>query len=148
MYWKIRDVTLILFMLMVLYPSMTVIAQKNKVPFKEVTQIQEDKGLVYIYRKSGMSGAANRFLVYAGGVAVSKTKMASGTYLEFWAEPGSYTFTTEMQMNRILTVNILEGKAIYIESNCNGILEVVSEQTGRKRIKDCTMLVDDQIKKD
>jgi|GEM_PF-3192119 len=136
-----RNFVTLLTVLLFLIPALSLIAQ-NKVLFQEVTEIPEDKGLVYIYRTSSMAGAAVHFLILANGSPISGTTLKSGTYLEYIADPGTYLFRAESQpYKRTISVNVPSGRAVFIESNPNGLLEVVSSEIGLKRIKACKKIV-------
>jgi len=113
--------------------------------FKEITDIPQDKGLVYVYRPNSIIGSAIRYSVYADQDVVCK--LIRGGYCLYYAKPGEVEFWAKTESKASLTVDVKAGQKHYVKGSLSmGFavgrpnLSLVEEQEALKDIVDCKLL--------
>jgi hypothetical protein len=86
-----------------------------------------DRGLVYLYRKGSMMGAATPWKIYANGTRI--TSLANASYSTYLAEPGTVVFAKQMAVTplnfglvslldpkqELLTLSVEPGQVYYLK---------------------------------
>ena len=113
--------------------------------FKPVDPIPTGKGVVYIYRESGLVGSG----VY-GTVIADKTpltKVRNGGYFPYLSNPGTVHFEVSTEATNEADVTVEAGKEKYLKTTVGmGLLvghlkfSEVSPEIGRKEISECQLL--------
>lgn len=113
--------------------------------FREITDIPQDKGLVYVYRPNSIIGSAIRYSVYADKDVVCK--LIRGGYCLYYAKPGEVEFWAKTESKTSLTVDVKAGQKHYVKGSLSmGFavgrpnLSLVEEQEAMKEIVDCKLL--------
>jgi len=118
--------------------------------FTPITQIPDDKALIYIYKPKayGMS----MWKVKVNGEVI--TVLRRGGYYPYLATPGSYLISAEMlprfgnlivahiEPERTVTLTALAGNTYYIKSHSgiNPRLAIVTAKVGKRELKKCVLL--------
>ena len=120
--------------------------------YKDVSSIPEDKALVYIYRPSWLQGAALSYYVYVNDKII--TKLYSGGYYPYIAEPGKIKFWTRPENQSWAEVNLKAGKTYYLKGlivpgivGGQPYINIVSNPIGQDEIRDCKLIPEQDWKK-
>ena len=73
----------------------------------------KDKATVYVYRPSGMGGAAISYTVAVNGVDASS--LPSGGYFVYYAKPGENEFSAKTEAKTSVTVDAKAGETYYVK---------------------------------
>ncbi len=113
--------------------------------FQKADKIQEDIGLVYIYRPSKGFGGGISPDVKANGVVI--TTLYNGGYYPYFAKPGEIEFFAKTESTSSVTLDVKAGQVYYIKGTI-GIgffvgrphLTVESPEVGEKEIAECKLI--------
>ena len=113
--------------------------------FTPVNPIPAGKGVVYVYRKPSMMGAAVYGTVKANGQPV--TKIRNGGYYPYVGPPGKAHFTVKTEATNEADVMVEKGTEKYLKTTIGmgffvGHLKFseVSPEIGRSEIAECKLL--------
>jgi hypothetical protein len=113
--------------------------------FKPVEPLPVGKGVVYIYRESGLVGGAVYGTVTANKIPI--TKIRNGGYFPYLSNPGAVHFEVSTEATNEADVLIEAGKEKYLKTTVGMGLFVghlkfseVSPEIGRKEISECELL--------
>jgi hypothetical protein len=113
--------------------------------FKPIDPIPAGKGVVYIYRESGIVGGG----VYGTATAnkIPITKIRNGGYFPYLSNPGTVHFEVSTEATNEADVAVEAGKEKYLKTTVGmgfvaGHLKFseVSPEIGRKEISECQLL--------
>ena len=113
--------------------------------FQAVSDVPQDKALVYIYRPSGIVGAGVRYHVAARGDRIVYLK--PGGYFPYVAEPGEIEFWAQTEAKETITTDLEPGQTYYLKGTV-GIgfaigrprFEFVDESRGTREVSECNLL--------
>jgi hypothetical protein len=112
--------------------------------FVNVEEIPEQKGLIYLYRKSSLFGVAIVPQIWCNGAPIVSLK--SGGYYAYFADPGKTFITAKTESRTGVTIEVEPGKTYYVRLRIGmGIvagrphLTLVDEEKGAKEIKGCKL---------
>ncbi len=110
--------------------------------FKQVSEIPQGKGLVYVYRPSGIVGCAVSYDVHAAQENIGH--LYPGGYLTYFASPGELEVWGKTESRGSVTVDVRAGEAQYVKASLGvgilmgrPVLIVVEPQVGRSEIESC-----------
>ncbi len=112
--------------------------------FSPTSNIQNNKGLVYIYRPLLFTGSGVYFTVKADGESL--IELTNGTYKSFFIKPGEVTFEAETLGSAKITIQINAGDVYYLKGNViagplvgKPILTQVTKEIGEREISECRL---------
>ena len=112
--------------------------------FSPTSDIQNNKGLVYIYRPLLFTGSGVYFTVKADGESL--IELTNGTYKPFFIKPGEVTFEAETIGSAKITIQVNSGEVYYLKGNVivgplvgKPILTQVSKEIGEREISECKL---------
>lgn len=92
-------------------------------PFLFTTALpQENKAIVYIYRRSAKSSRVSPTVVLDGK---KLAKLDEGRYFLVKLEPGDYSFTTESKTSKPIPLSVAAGKTYYLRLDTTRIVYTV-----------------------
>ncbi len=119
--------------------------------FQKISQIPQEKGLVYIYRPDSIMGAAIHYDVYAGDVKLCD--LVRGGYCTYLAKPGELEIWGKTEAKGSVTVDVKAGQEHYVKGGLSvGVfvghpnLTIVDQIVGSKEIEECKLLTVNQSK--
>ena len=105
----------------------------------------KDKATVYVYRPSGMGGAAVSYTVAVNGVDASS--LPSGGYFVYYAKPGENEFSAKTEAKTSVTVDAKAGETYYVKGTIGmGVfvghphLVQVTSDAGSQEIAKCKLV--------
>lgn len=105
----------------------------------------KDKATVYVYRPSGMGGAAISYTVSVNGVAASS--LPSGGYFVYYAKPGETEFSAKTEAKTSVTIEAKAGEIYYVKGTVGmGVfvghphLVQVTSDAGSQEIVKCKLV--------
>jgi len=111
-------------------------------PFKSITEIPQGKGLVYVYRPSGVVGCAVSFDVYAGNENLGR--LLPGGYLTYFANPGELELWGKTEAKGSITLDVKANQIQYVKGSLSvgffvgrPVLMVVEPEIGQQEIAEC-----------
>jgi len=113
--------------------------------YTKVDKVPEDRGLVYVYRPSGMMGGAVAYDVKVGDNVV--TTLHSGGYFPYFSKPGEVEFWAKTESRSAVTIDVKSGQVYYIKGTL-GVgffvgrphLIIVPADVGEKEIAECKLI--------
>src|SRR5262245_54541075 len=81
--------------------------------FHAVTDAPSDKAVIYVYRPSGIVGAAVGYTVYAGSEPLAYLK--PGGYYAYVAEPKATEISAKAEARSAITLDLLPGQSYYVK---------------------------------
>jgi len=113
--------------------------------YTKVDKVPEDRGLVYIYRPSGIMGSGVAYNVKVGDNVV--TTLHSGGYFPYYSKPGEVEFWAKTESRSAVTIDVKPGQVYYLKGTL-GVgffvgrphLLVVSADVGEKEIAECKLI--------
>jgi hypothetical protein len=113
--------------------------------FKPIEPIPAGKGVVYIYRESGLVGGGVYGTVTANKTPITKIK--NGGYFPYLSSPGTVHFEVSTEATNEADVSVEAGKEKYLKTTVGmgfvaGHLKLseVSPEIGRREISECELL--------
>lgn len=116
--------------------------------FQPITDLQEDKALVYVYRPKAMAGSAIK-----PSITIGDTKMcglASGGYIVKIVDPGEIEVNAKTEVKRGASLQLERGESGYVEMSITpGIMAgrpkftVVDNDYGKMEIAKCKKVCGD-----
>jgi len=113
--------------------------------FQAVSEIPQDKALVYIYRPSGFIGAGVRYHVAARGDSI--VYLEPGGYFPYLTEPGEIEFWAKTEAKETITTDLVPGQTHYLKGSVGiGVVigrprfEFVDEARGAREVSKCKLL--------
>ena len=111
----------------------------------------DDKGVVYMYRRGRMVGAAVPYQVKINGLDAGGS--GPGTFFRWELKPGTYTFASKTgESSAVLELEVEAGKLYFIEQNgrmgLNDVrvkLDIRNEKEGKREVNACKLLVSSYI---
>jgi len=113
--------------------------------FRPVTQLPQDKALVYIYRVSAFFGGGVTYTVRAGDEEI--VDLATGGYYPYLAEPGEREFWARTEAKASTTEQLRAGETYYLRGGIglgffigHPKLAFVSRVEGEREIGSCRLI--------
>ncbi len=89
--------------------------------FERVTDIPQDKGVIYVYRPNSIIGSAVRYDVFANDELVCN--LVRGGYCLHYAKPGEVEFWGKTEAKGSITIDVKAGQEHYVKGSLSmGIL--------------------------
>lgn len=117
------------------------------IPFKRITDIPADKGIVYVYRPNSIFGAAVHYDVHAGINEEVICDLIRGGYCLYYAIPGDVEFWGKTESKSTITVDVKSGQEHFVKGGLSiGFLvgrpnfTLVDNPKGLEEIGECVLL--------